>query len=29
MSEEEASDVVVDLAYALPRKAYRLDRSLW
>jgi glucuronate isomerase len=27
MSEEEAADVAVDLAYTLPRKAYKLDRG--
>jgi glucuronate isomerase len=27
MSEEEASDVAVNLAYTLPRKAYKLDQS--
>ena len=27
MSEEEAADVAVDLAYTLPRKAYKLDRD--
>ncbi|MEX2126349.1 MAG: glucuronate isomerase [Woeseia sp.] len=27
MSEDEAADVAVDLAYTLPRKAYKLDRS--
>jgi glucuronate isomerase len=27
MSEEEAADVAVDLAYTLPRKAYKLDDS--
>jgi glucuronate isomerase len=27
MSEEEASDVAVALAYTLPREAYKLDHS--
>jgi glucuronate isomerase len=27
MSEQEAAEVAVELAYALPRKAYKLDRS--
>jgi glucuronate isomerase len=27
MSEEEASDLAQDLAYTLPRKAYKLDHS--